>query len=96
MVCLQGSRDSAVVTTTGYELDDRGIGDRASVGQEFLPFHLLQKGSGAHPAPYPMCMKDPYPGVKRPGREADHSSPTSVEVKKIWISLFHKPSRRSA
>jgi hypothetical protein len=25
------------------------------------------------------------PGVKRPGREADHSPPTSAEVKKMWI-----------
>jgi hypothetical protein len=25
------------------------------------------------------------PGVKRPGREDDHSPPTSAEVKKIWI-----------
>jgi hypothetical protein len=25
------------------------------------------------------------PGVKRPGREADHSAPTSAEVKKIYI-----------
>jgi hypothetical protein len=24
-------------------------------------------------------------GVKRPGREADHSPPANVEVKKIWI-----------
>jgi hypothetical protein len=24
-------------------------------------------------------------GVKWPGREADHSSPTSAEVKKTWI-----------
>jgi hypothetical protein len=24
-------------------------------------------------------------GVKRQGLEADHSTPTSVEVKKIWI-----------
>jgi hypothetical protein len=26
-----------------------------------------------------------FPGVKRPGREADHSPPTSAEVKKMWI-----------
>jgi hypothetical protein len=26
-----------------------------------------------------------FPGVKRPGYEADHSPPTSAEVKKIWI-----------
>jgi hypothetical protein len=25
------------------------------------------------------------PGVKRPGREADHSSPTSAEGKKMWV-----------
>jgi hypothetical protein len=25
------------------------------------------------------------PGVKRPGREADHSPTTSAEVKKTWI-----------
>jgi hypothetical protein len=25
------------------------------------------------------------PGVKRPGREADHSPPTSAEVKKTWV-----------
>jgi hypothetical protein len=27
-------------------------------------------------------------GVKRPGREADHSSPTRAEVKKLWIYTF--------
>jgi hypothetical protein len=33
------------------------------------------------------------PGVKRPGREADHSPPTSAEVKKMWIynPLPHAP-----
>jgi hypothetical protein len=30
-------------------------------------------------------------GVKRPGREADHSPSTSVEVKKIWIYTFTPP-----
>jgi hypothetical protein len=27
----------------------------------------------------------PFPGVKWQGREADHSPPTSAEVKKMWI-----------
>jgi hypothetical protein len=27
-----------------------------------------------------------FPGVKRQGREADHSPPTSAEVKKMWES----------
>jgi hypothetical protein len=26
-----------------------------------------------------------FPGVKRQGREADHSPPTSAEVNKMWI-----------
>jgi hypothetical protein len=29
------------------------------------------------------------PGLKRPGREADHSSPTSAKVKKMWIYHHH-------
>jgi hypothetical protein len=38
------------------------------------------------------------PGIKRPGREADHSPPDSTEVKKMWIytSIPHTPSWRSA
>jgi hypothetical protein len=30
-------------------------------------------------------------GVKRPGREADHSPPASAEVKKIWICTSNPP-----
>jgi hypothetical protein len=30
-------------------------------------------------------------GVKRPGREADHSPPTSAEVKKTWIYTSTPP-----
>jgi hypothetical protein len=30
-------------------------------------------------------------GVKRPGREADHSPATSLEVKKIWIYTSTPP-----
>jgi hypothetical protein len=38
------------------------------------------------------------PGVKRPGREVDHSPPTSAEVKKNGSihPLPHTPSWRSA
>jgi hypothetical protein len=30
----------------------------------------------------------PFPGVKRQGREADHSLPTSAEVKNPWIYTY--------
>jgi hypothetical protein len=46
-------------------------------GQEFCLPHVVQIGSGSHPMG--------SPGVTRPGREADHSPPTSAEVKKTWI-----------
>jgi hypothetical protein len=42
----------------------------------------VQTGSGAHPASYPMGTGGPFPGGKgRPGRNADHSPPSSAEVK---------------
>jgi hypothetical protein len=42
----------------------------------------VQTGSGDHPASYPMGTGGPFPGGKaRPGRDADHSPPSSAEVK---------------
>jgi hypothetical protein len=32
-----------------------------------------------------------YPGIKKPGREADHSPPTSAEVNKMWIYTSTTP-----
>jgi hypothetical protein len=76
-----GTRDSAVGIVIGYGLDDS---DRSSI-QEFLFLYVVQTGSGAHPASYPMGTGAVSPGVKRPGREADHSPLISAEVKEIWI-----------
>jgi hypothetical protein len=57
-----------------YGLDDRVIEVRSPTGAE--------DGSGAHPASYPMGTGGPFPGSKaRPGRYADHSPPSSAEVK---------------
>jgi hypothetical protein len=42
-------------------------------------FNLL--GSGAHPASCTMGTGSPFPGGKaRPGRDDDHSPPSSAEV----------------
>jgi hypothetical protein len=37
-----------------------------------------------------------FSGVKRLGREADHSPPSNAEVKYVWshISTLHESSRR--
>jgi hypothetical protein len=47
----------------------------------FSLHHRVQHGSGAHPSSYPMGTGALSLEVKRPGREADHSPPSSAEVK---------------
>jgi hypothetical protein len=54
-------------------------------GQEFSLLYVVQTGSEAHPASYPIVTGSTFPGVKRPAREADHSPPTSADVKKTWV-----------
>ncbi|PNF15383.1 hypothetical protein B7P43_G01010 [Cryptotermes secundus] len=53
--------------------------------------HVVHTCSRAHSSSYPMGTGALSLGVKRPGREADHSPPTSVEVKKMWIYTFTPP-----
>jgi hypothetical protein len=65
-----------------YGLDDRAIGVRSPAGaKDFSSILCVQTGSGAHTASCTMGTGGPFPGVKvRPGRDADHSPPSSVEV----------------
>jgi hypothetical protein len=49
--------------------------------QDFSSNLCVQTGSGAHPASCTMDTENPLAGVKaRPGRDADHSSPSSAEI----------------
>jgi hypothetical protein len=92
------SRDSAVGIATGCGLDDREVGVRIPVGSRFSLLHVVETGSEVHPTSYPMGTGGSFPGVKRRGREADHSPPTNAEVKKMWIYIHplpHTPSWRS-
>jgi hypothetical protein len=61
---------------TGFWLDDRGVGVRASVESR-----ILSTLSRAHQ----WVTGALSPGINRPRREADHSSTVSAEVKKTWI-----------
>jgi hypothetical protein len=58
--------------------------------------HSVQTGCGAHPASYEMGTTWFPAGVKCPGREADHSSPSSAELKNGGTipSLPHVSSQR--
>jgi hypothetical protein len=59
-------------------------------GQDF-PLHVIQSGSEAHPIQW--VSRALFPGVKRQGREADHSLPTSVAIKNTWIYTSTPPTR---
>jgi hypothetical protein len=76
------SRVSSDSIVSDYGLDDRAIGVRSPAGAKDFSSNLcVQTGSGAHPASYPMGTGGPFPGGKaRPGRDADHSPPSSAEV----------------
>jgi hypothetical protein len=65
-----------------YGLDDRAIGVRSPAeAEDFSSSHCVQTGSGAHSTSCPVGTGGPSPGIKaRPGRDADHSPPSSAEV----------------
>jgi hypothetical protein len=65
-----------------YKLDDWEF-----QAQQGLGIFLFTTASGAHPASYPMGTGRCYLRLKRPGREADHSPPSSAEVKNAWYSV---------
>jgi hypothetical protein len=80
------SRDSSVGIALGYGLDDRGARIRfLAVTGNFSLHHHVQNVSGA------LSL-----GVKRLGHEADHSSPSSAEVKEcveLYIHSSNTPSQ---
>jgi hypothetical protein len=76
------SRDSVVCIATGYGLDDRGFEVRVPVGERIFSTSSRPTLGSTQP-PIEWVPEGLSPGVKRPGREADHSIPTSTEVKKM-------------
>jgi hypothetical protein len=64
--------------------------------RDFSLLHTVQKTSEAHTVYYPMGIGCSFPGLKRPGFEADHSSPSSVKAKNVGAmpSFPNTSSRR--
>jgi hypothetical protein len=78
------SPDSSVRIGNGYGLEDRGSGVQFPTGVgNFSLRHHVKIVSGAHQGSSPMGAGELFPwvGVKLLGREADHSPPSSAEVK---------------
>jgi hypothetical protein len=76
---------------TGYGLDDRGVGIRVPEGARIVCSPRLPDRFWGPPS----LLSNGYRGVKRPGREADHSPPTSVEVKEMCVSIHPLPHMSS-
>jgi hypothetical protein len=75
---LIAATEVVVSLTTGWT-----TGVRYPTGAEDFSSSLcVQTGSGAHPASCTMNTEGPFPGGKaQPGRDADHTPPSSAEVK---------------
>jgi hypothetical protein len=74
----------------GWTTEGPGVPSPGSVKNfHFSMSSRLDMGSTQHPIQWvPGALS---PGVKRLELEADHSPPTSVEVKKMWIYTSNPP-----
>jgi hypothetical protein len=90
-----GSRVSSGSIVSDYGLDDRAIGVWSPAGaKDFSSSLFVQTGSGAHPASCTMVTGGPFSGGKaRPGRDADHSPPSSAEVVNEYELYLLSPKR---
>jgi hypothetical protein len=76
------SRVSSGSIVSDYGLDDRAIGVQSPAGaKDFSSSLSVQTGSGPTQPPVQWVPGVLSPGVKaRPGRDADHSPPSSAEI----------------
>jgi hypothetical protein len=88
------SRDSSVGIATGYGLDSRGVGVKSpGRDKKFLFSTSSRPALGTTQPPTQWGAGALSLGVKLPGREADHSPPTIVEFRIMWVyTSIHTPS----
>jgi hypothetical protein len=80
---------------SGYGLGDRTIEVRSPAeANDFSSNPCVQTGSEANPASCTIGAGGLIPGAKpQPGRDADHSLPTSAEVENEWELYLLSPKR---
>jgi hypothetical protein len=90
-----GEPGSSVSIVSVCGLDDRAF-DPEQRRESLSSSLCLQIGSGAHPASCTMGTGGLFPGAKtRPGRDADHSPPSSAEVENEWELYLLSPQAPS-
>jgi hypothetical protein len=77
-------RDSAVGRATGRR---RGRSTSPGRVKNFLFSTSSRPALRSTKLPIQWVPGAVFPGLKRPGREADHSPPASAKVKKMWIYI---------
>jgi hypothetical protein len=91
-----GSRGSSVSIVSDWTIGVRS----SSEAEDFSSSLCVQTGCEVHPATCTMGSGGPFPGGKaQPGRDADHSPPSSAEVKneqKLYLLSPHAPPWRVA
>jgi hypothetical protein len=90
------SRDSSVGVALGYGLGDRGSRVRfpAEAGNFFFTT-VSRTALGPTQPPIQCVLWALSLGVKRPGREGDHSPPSSAEVKECVEIYLHSTNTSS-
>jgi len=53
--------------------------------------HCVKTGSRAHPVSYPVATRSSFLKVKWSGHEADHSPPSSADIKECMDLSLHSP-----
>jgi hypothetical protein len=85
---IHQSRSSSVGISVGYGLDDRGSSVLGFDSRRGMGIFLFTTGSrtvvGTTQPPIQWVPGALFLEVKRPRREADHSPPSSAEVKNAW------------
>jgi hypothetical protein len=78
-----GEPGTSVSIMSGYGLDDRAIEVRSPAeAKDFSSSLCVKTGTGAHPFSCTMGAGGSFPWAKAwPGRDADHSPPSSTEAK---------------
>jgi hypothetical protein len=69
----------------------RGRSSSPSGGQEFSLFHVVQTGSGAYPASYPMGTGGYFSGVNAAEAWSWPLPLTSAEVNRMWVYTSTPP-----
>jgi hypothetical protein len=90
------SRDSSVGIALGYGVEDRGSTVRFPAAAGNFSLHHRSSRALVPTQPPIQCIPEVLSlGVKRPGRETDHSPPSSAEVKECVELYLHSPNTPS-